>query len=331
MDIDLDSENFKLFIKKNIINNLNYSLSKKLKKYNFEEIDENIKSNIEINKSLLNYVKKINTDFNIKIENLEKKIDLFNNNINLLLISNTHISKENNNSSDTSNNKLNKFNKSLNNMSNLSSENNILNYNIGYDIDNDINNNIDNNIDKNIDNINNNNIIDNNNDNNIIDNNFINNVINIDDTNINNIFNNISTNISSNNLIYKDLKLEDIDLDILFIKKCLHSQSISSDLKIFKKIYIDNVPCGYYSIRNIKKKYQYWLNDKMNDDDDNGSYIKNTIVSNIYNAYLKINNYDNYADDIDQFVKNQEYILSINEQKYKDKLFNHIIKIIQIK
>ena len=125
--------------------------------------------------------------------------------------------------------------------------------------------------------------------------------------------------------------MEDIELDIIFIKKCLHAQSISSDLKIFKKIYIDNIPCGYYSIRNIKKKYQYWLNDKMNDDDDDGNYIKNTIVSNIYNAYLKINNYDNYADDIDQFVKNQEYILSINEQKYKDKLFNHIIKIIQIK
>ena len=35
-------------------------------------------------------------------------------------------------------------------------------------------------------------------------------------------------------------------------------------------------------------------------------------------------------NDIDQFVKNQEYILNLNEQKYKDKLFAQIIKIIQI-
>ena len=31
--------------------------------------------------------------------------------------------------------------------------------------------------------------------------------------------------------------------------------------------------------------------EKMNDDDDTGNYIKNTLVSNLYNAYLKINNY----------------------------------------
>ena len=105
---------------------------------------------------------------------------------------------------------------------------------------------------------------------------------------------------------------------------------MQNDLKIFKKIYIDNIPCGYYSIRNIKKKYQYWLNGTMNNDDDHGTYIKDTISSNIYNCYLKINNYDNYAEDIDQFVKNQEYILNLNEQKYKDKLFAQIIKIIQI-
>ena len=131
-------------------------------------------------------------------------------------------------------------------------------------------------------------------------------------------------------MLYKDLKIEDYDLDFDFVQKCLHGQSMQNDLKIFKKIYIDNIPCGYYSIRNIKKKYQYWLSGTMNNDDDHGTYIKDTISSNIYNCYLKINNYDNYADDIDQFVKNQEYILNLNEQKYKDKLFAQIIKIIQI-
>jgi len=330
MDIDLNSEKFKLFIKNNIINTINYNLSKNFKKYNFEELDENIKTNIELNKSLINYVKKINNDFTTKIEKIEKNIELLNNNINLLLLNNinnnnTKKIKEANNSNNSLNSiiddsnllniNLNKFNKSLNTLSN---ENNTLNYNIGLDLD--MNDNTNQYTNQNTDNI-------------------FNTTDNYIDSISNSITNSISTSISTsitnsisnNNLIYKDLKLEDIELDIIFIKKCLHAQSLSSDLKIFKKIYIDNIPCGYYSIRNIKKKYQYWLNDKMNDDDDDGTYIKNTIVSNIYNAYLKINNYDNYADDIDQFVKNQEYILSLNEQKYKDKLFNHIIKIIQVK
>jgi hypothetical protein len=143
-------------------------------------------------------------------------------------------------------------------------------------------------------------------------------------------FNDMIQDLQNQEMLYKDLKIEDYDLDFDFIQKCLHGQSMQNDLKIFKKIYIDNVPCGYYSIRNIKKKYQYWLNGTMNNDDDHGTYIKDTLSSNIYNCYLKINNYDNYAEDIDQFVKNQEYILNLNEQKYKDKLFAQIIKIIQI-
>lgn len=143
-------------------------------------------------------------------------------------------------------------------------------------------------------------------------------------------FNDMIQDLQNQEMLYKDLKIEDYDLDFDFVQKCLHGQSMQNDLKIFKKIYIDNIPCGYYSIRNIKKKYQYWLNGTMNNDDDHGTYIKDTISSNIYNCYLKINNYDNYADDIDQFVQNQEYILNLNEQKYKDKLFAQIIKIIQI-
>lgn len=143
-------------------------------------------------------------------------------------------------------------------------------------------------------------------------------------------FNDMIQDLQNQEMLYKDLKIEDYDLDFNFVQKSLHGQSMQNDLKIFKKLYIDNIPCGYYSIRNIKKKYQYWLNGTMNNDDDNGSYIKDTISTNIYNCYLKINNYDNYAEDIDQFVKNQEYILNLNEQKYKDKLFAQIIKIIQI-
>ena len=67
----------------------------------------------------------------------------------------------------------------------------------------------------------------------------------------------------------------------------------------------------------------------MNDDDENGTYIKDIIIHNISNIYLKVNNFDDYLEDNDLFIKNQEYILNMSKQKYKDRLFNNILKIIK--
>ena len=66
----------------------------------------------------------------------------------------------------------------------------------------------------------------------------------------------------------------------------------------------------------------------MNDDDPQGNYIKNTIVNNLQNLYLELNLYENYEDNTDLFLKNQEYIMNMNSDKYKDKLFKLILKII---
>ena len=85
-----------------------------------------------------------------------------------------------------------------------------------------------------------------------------------------------------NEMNYKELKREEIKLDEQFVKKCLESHNLSSDLKVFKKIYIDDKPNSYYPIRHIKGNYTYWLKDKMNIDDENGSYIKELIGKKYY-------------------------------------------------
>lgn len=129
---------------------------------------------------------------------------------------------------------------------------------------------------------------------------------------------------------YKDLKRELFNFNELFLKDCLNLCSLQGDLRIFKKMYIDDVSKEFYPIRHIKKKIQYWLDNHMNDDDVNGTYVKNIIIKNIEDCYLSINIFDNYENNIDQFFKNQEHINKLSEEKYKDKLLNKIISIITI-
>lgn len=115
-----------------------------------------------------------------------------------------------------------------------------------------------------------------------------------------------------------------------FIKDCLSNASLNDDIKMFKKMYIDNVSKEHYPIRHMKKKLQYWYDGHMMDDDTNGTYIKNTILKNIEECYFKINQCNNYTNDIEQFLKNQEHINKLSEQKYKDKFLQKIIQIISI-
>jgi hypothetical protein len=128
---------------------------------------------------------------------------------------------------------------------------------------------------------------------------------------------------------YKEIKKEQYDIDINFIKKCLNDGCIESDIKIFKKIYIDNVPKEFYPIRNIRRKLQYWLNGHMNED-YGGNYIKDTIINNIENCYISVNKYDDSQNNIDQFIRNQEYITRMTEQKYKERFLSMIIDSIKI-
>ena len=131
---------------------------------------------------------------------------------------------------------------------------------------------------------------------------------------------------------YRDVKPENYDLllDEKFIHDCLNETGMNGELKIFRKIYIDDIPKEYYPIRHIKKKLQYWCDGHMNNDDSSGTYIKNTILKNIEQSYLKINTYDNFTSNVEEFIKNQEHINNLSETKYKDKFLQKIISIINI-
>ena len=43
-----------------------------------------------------------------------------------------------------------------------------------------------------------------------------------------------------------------------------------------------------------------------------------------------MNIFDNYNDNIDQFIKNQEHINKLSDNKYKNKILQKIIPIINI-
>ena len=145
--------------------------------------------------------------------------------------------------------------------------------------------------------------------------------------NINNI-NNLNNLINPINY-FREIKVEHFDIDKNIILDCLHMNNVNGDVNLFKKIYLDNVLKEYYPIRHIKNKYQYWLDGKMIDN-SNAEYIKNTIIKNIEFCYRKVNIFDNYNDNIDQFIKNQEHINKLNEIKYKDKIFASILPLIDI-
>ncbi len=132
--------------------------------------------------------------------------------------------------------------------------------------------------------------------------------------------------ISKNfNYSFKEIRSEKFDsIDNNFIKNCLNLNSIEGEILLFKKMYIDGVPKEYYPIRHIKKKFQYWFEGHMKD--DNGTYLIDTIIKNIEQLYFKIN--IDYDENPDQLITNQEYIFTLSEQKYKDKFIAKMINII---
>jgi len=159
----------------------------------------------------------------------------------------------------------------------------------------------------------------------------INNINNISDNIVNDLYNiNSSYEIITKKLEYRELKVENFELDQEFVKTCLLMNSINGDIRLFKKMYIDDIPKEYYPIRHIKKKFQYWINNHMEDDHTNGKYIKDVIIKNIETCYLKINTYENFGTNAEQFMKNQEHIDNITEQKYQDKFLTQITNILNI-
>lgn len=136
--------------------------------------------------------------------------------------------------------------------------------------------------------------------------------------------------VSNESKGYKEIKIETFDIPDEFVRRCLDMNCMAGDMKLFRKMYIEGVPKEFLPIRHIKKKFQYWLDGHMNDDDVSGTYIKNTIIRNIEILYLKVNTYENYLDNLDKFLYNQDYIGKMIEEKNKEKILQQIIPIINI-
>jgi hypothetical protein len=119
----------------------------------------------------------------------------------------------------------------------------------------------------------------------------------------------------------KEIKIEKYVLDEKFIKNCLEYCSVDNDIQIIKKIYFEDIREELYPIRINKNKLEYFNENKWI---QNPKELSNILSKNIQILYASVNIFSNYEDDIDTFMKNQNYILGLSEEKYKDKLLKNL-------
>ena len=130
--------------------------------------------------------------------------------------------------------------------------------------------------------------------------------------------------------IIRNIKSEIFDIDKDNTLKYLTNNDITSDVNLFKILYLDNVPKHMYPLQFCGKKiYKYWCNNCWNTD-QTGAYIKNTILGkNIANIYLNLNQIE-YIKNMDQFINNQTHILKLSDPKYQEKWLTSIKEFITI-
>jgi hypothetical protein len=121
-------------------------------------------------------------------------------------------------------------------------------------------------------------------------------------------------------------KNEQIPIEIPFVLQCLNSRNIKSDILMLKSYYIDSYQHSQICIKCIgHKKYKYWNGIEWLDDDLTGSFITNTLVSNLVNKYTEVNCYEQLPD-YDAIVLNQLYIDNITKKQNTKMLFTEIIQ-----
>ena len=87
-------------------------------------------------------------------------------------------------------------------------------------------------------------------------------------------------------------------------------------------MYFSDVKKELYPIRcKNNKKLEYWENNIWNSDIKK---LQDILSKNIQTCYLLVNNFNNYNNNIDVFMKNQNYILGLSDNKYKDKLIKNL-------
>lgn len=142
---------------------------------------------------------------------------------------------------------------------------------------------------------------------------------------------NLSSNIvmSQNEVIMKEIRPQVFDdLDEKVLKAHLRKRRVESDGSLLYKIYFENLPRNLFPIRIVRKSsIEYWLNGHWNEDMD-GEYIKETLSKNLIASYTKVNKFSaSLATSVESdFMKNQNYILSLRDKKYQASLWDYLKK-----
>ena len=128
---------------------------------------------------------------------------------------------------------------------------------------------------------------------------------------------------------YKDIRIEQFNMNKDIILECLRMHSLEGDVKLFKILYLKDVSKEYYPLKYINKKDFKYMNDNIWHD-DNGTYIKDIILNkNIARCYLKVNTMENVINNGD-FIQHQQHISKLSDEKYQDKWLNKIKLLIKI-
>ncbi len=116
-----------------------------------------------------------------------------------------------------------------------------------------------------------------------------------------------------------------------FVRECLEKSDITGDIRLFRKLFIKNIPKDQQIIRYLGgKNYEVKRNDLWIDD-LNGNYIKNVLAKIFEKSYIVVNELQHYTGNIDQFLINQDHITQFDDDKYMEKFMSQISNIIDIK
>jgi hypothetical protein len=117
-----------------------------------------------------------------------------------------------------------------------------------------------------------------------------------------------------------------------FVRECLEKCDVTGDVRLFRQIFIKNVPKEQQILRFVGSKNYQCRRNGLWIDDHNGNYVRHVIRKIFENSYMMVNDLEHYDGRVDQFFTNSEHILAISsEDKYMDNLMNHINQLVDIK
>ena len=117
-----------------------------------------------------------------------------------------------------------------------------------------------------------------------------------------------------------------------FVRECLEKCDVTGDVKLFRQLFIKNVPKEQQILRFVGNKNYQCRRNGLWIDDHNGNYVRHVIRKIFEKSYLAVNELDHYDGKVDQFFANSEHILEISSgDKYMDSLMSHINQIVDIK